>query len=623
MPGSNFLGMVNSPRDLRVLSYAQLRMLAQELRQRIIETCSKNGGHLAPSLGVVELTIALHHVFDSPRDKIVWDVGHQAYAHKLLTGRRDRFHTLRQHKGISGFPHRDESEHDAFGTGHSSTSISAALGIAKARDMAREHHHVIAVIGDGALTGGLALEGLNNAGHSKTDIIIVLNDNGMSISENVGAFSYYLQNIVTRPGYVTVRQGLQSLRKLPLGKEAVKAALGFEETVRAAFSQGMLFKQLGFNYFGPINGHNIGKLIHALRNCKHLHGPILLHVRTVKGKGYPFAEMDKTKFHGISQFQIENGEKLHCGGPMSYTDAFSASLISLAKDDPKIVAITAAMAPGTGLDKFAKLFPERFFDVGIAEQHAVTFAAGLATQGFRPVVAIYSTFLQRAFDQVIHDVALQKLPVTFAIDRAGIVGDDGATHQGQFDLAYLRLVPNLVLMAPMDENELAVMLKTALGHPGPAAVRFPRGCGQGFPLDKNPQPIAIGKAAMLRKGKDLAVICIGTCAADALHAAEATKSKVDCTVINARFVKPLDTESIIAAAKECGRVLTVEEGCLSGGFGSAVLEALQEAGLKVPVERIGIADQFVEHGSQDILRKSFHLDKEAIADAILAMGKGR
>ncbi|MBU0980149.1 MAG: 1-deoxy-D-xylulose-5-phosphate synthase [Nanoarchaeota archaeon] len=604
------LDTIQSPQDLKLLGEKQMRALAGEIRQEIISTVSKTGGHLAPSLGVVELTIALHHVFDSPKDKIIWDVGHQSYTHKLLTGRKDRFHTIRQYKGLSGFPAMQESEHDAFGTGHSSTSISAALGMAKARDLKGERHSVIAVIGDGALTGGLAFEGLNNAGHLKTDIIIILNDNGMSISKNVGAWSNYLHRMVTIPHYANVREKINRIKNLPLGKQAANLILGFEKTARALFSPGMLFRQLGFNYYGPINGHNIGSMVHALDNIKRLKGPILLHVRTKKGKGYRFAEKDKTRFHGISKFNVGNGNAIKCDGPISYTDAFSQMLLRLAERDKRIVAITAAMAPGTGLDRFARQFPSRFFDVGIAEQHAVTFAAGMAAQGFRPVVAIYSTFLQRAYDQIIHDVCLQNLPVVFAIDRAGLVGDDGATHHGSFDLAFLRTVPNLVIMAPKDENELGRMMKTALNHNGPVAIRYPRGCGEGRKVYEEPKPVKIGKAKVLRKGRKTAVICIGPCVTMALEAAE--ELDADCTIINARFAKPLDRKRILDAVKGAKKVLTIEENSLQGGFGSAILELLQENNIKIPVERIGIPDEFIEHGPQGILRKKIGLEKENI-----------
>lgn len=619
---TNFLNMIKSPQDIRILNKKQLGLLASEIRQEIINTVARNGGHLGPSLGVVELTIALHYVFNSPEDKIIWDVGHQSYAHKLVTGRKEQFKTLRQYRGISGFPKISESKYDAFGTGHSSTSISAALGIAKARDFNNGGYKVVAVIGDGALTGGEAFEGLNNAGHLKTDLIVIFNDNGMSISKNVGAWANYIHEIIANPRYAKMRTRIEKLlRSLPLGELAAEKALGLEDTLRAVFSPGMLFKQLGFKYYGPINGHDTGKLIQALNNIKNIKGAVLLHVRTRKGKGYEFAENDKTKFHGIGAFNVENGEKVRCEGNITYTEAFSNMLIRLAQNDKRIVAITAAMATGTGLDKFAEKFPDRFFDVGIAEQHAVTFAAGLASQGLKPVVVIYSTFLQRAYDQIIHDVCLQNLPVVFAIDRAGIVGEDGATHQGAFDISFLRNVPNLVIMAPKDENELGRMLRTAIDYNGPVAIRYPRGCGEGRKIYENPKPVKVGKAKILRKGKDIAVICIGPCVTTALEAAEDLAKKIDCCVINARFVKPLDNKRILDIVKRCKKVLTIEENSLHGGFGTAILELLQKNNINVEVERIGIPDRFIEHGAQDILRKNIGLDKESIKRKIIEMGR--
>jgi 1-deoxy-D-xylulose-5-phosphate synthase len=616
---TNFLDMVKKPADLRLLNKDQLRLLCDELRKEIIKTVANNGGHLAPSLGVVELTVALHCVFDSPRDKIIWDVGHQCYAHKLLTGRKDEFSTIRQHNGLSGFPKRHESEHDAFGAGHSSTSISAALGIAKARDLKNLDYNVIAVIGDGAMTGGMAFEGLNNAGQENTSLIVILNDNGMSISKNVGAWSKYLQNMITNPKYIGMREKMKALiEKFPLGGTAAEKASGFEDTLRAMSGPGMLFKEMGFKYFGPIDGHDTNKLIHALNNIKDLDKPVLLHIKTDKGKGYAHAENNKTKFHGISPFNVYNGEKLKHGKHISYTAAFSNMLVKLAQKDPHIVAITAAMATGTGLEKFAEKFPERFFDVGIAEQHAVTFAAGLAAEGFKPVVAIYSTFLQRAYDQIIHDVCLQNLPVIFAIDRAGLVGEDGPTHHGSFDISYLRHIPNLVIMAPKDENELGRMLKAAVEYDGPVAIRYPRGCGEGRKIFDDPKEVKMGKAKLLKKGKDIAVICLGPCVTEALKAAAELK-KISCTVMNARFAKPLDKTKILDQARRCGKVLTIEENSLKGGFGSAVLELLQENKMDVPVERLGIPDDFIEHGSQDVLRKKVGIDKEGIKKKIAGM----
>ena len=615
---TNFLGMINGPADIRVLSKDQLKLLATEIREKVIDTVAKNGGHIAPSLGVVELTIGLHYVFNSPKDKIIWDVGHQAYPHKLLTGRNKTFDTLRQYKGISGFPKISESIHDAFGVGHSSTSISAALGIAKARDLKNEDYKVIAVIGDGAMNGGEAFEGLNNAGHLKSNMIVILNDNGMSISKNVGGWSNYVQELVANPKYSNMKKKLEGLIKgLPLGEQAAEKMGDFEDTMRAVLSPGMLFRQLGFKYYGPIDGHDIGKVIMALKNIKDVKGPVLLHVRTQKGKGYSYAEDDKTKFHGIGSFNKENGQKIKCAGAISYTEAFSKMLVKLASDDKRIVAITAAMSTGTGLDKFSSKYPDRFFDVGIAEQHAVTFAAGLATQGMKPVVAVYSTFLQRAYDQIVHDVCLQNLPVIFAIDRAGLVGEDGATHHGSFDISFLRNVPNLVIMVPKDENELGRMLKTAVEYDGPVAIRYPRGCGEGRLVYENPKPVTIGKAKILKKGKDICIICAGPVCTTVLEAVN--EVDVDCAVINARFVKPLDSKRIIDYVKKCKKVLTVEENSLTGGFGSGVLELLALNGIEKSVERIGIPDKFIEHGAQHILRENIGIDKESIIKKIKQM----
>lgn len=616
MESTNFLEMIHSPSDLRLLNRHQLILLARELRGRIINTVSKTGGHLAPSLGVVELTIALHYVFDSPQDKIVWDVGHQSYAHKLLTGRKHKFHTLRQYKGISGFPKREESEHDAFNTGHSSTSISAALGIAKARDLKKESHKVIAVTGDGALTGGMAFEGLNQAGHLKSDLLVILNDNRMSISPNVGALSKYLRKIVTSPKYHDYRKKIVALlKKLPSGDKAAEKAVNFEDTIRAFSSAGMFFNELGFKYYGPIGGHNLDDLIKALRNIQYIKGPVLLHVITKKGKGYAYAEQDKTKFHGIGSFNIENGEKNGRSAKISYTNAFSNCLVKLAKEDKRVIAITAAMASGTGLDDFAEKFPDRFFDVGIAEQHAVTFAAGLALNGFKPVCAIYSTFLQRAYDQIIHDVCLQNLNVTFAIDRAGIVGEDGPTHHGCFDLSYLRHIPNMTVMAPKDEDELGHMLKTAINNNGPAALRYPRGEGIGVKMHNPFKLLKVGKAEIMKEGEDLAIFAVGPLAYDALNAAKAVK-EFDVAVINPRFIKPLDEKMIVELAERTGKIITVEENVLDGGFGSAVLELLERNGISADVKRMGIPDRFIEHGDCEILKKNIGLTTEGIAASI-------
>jgi 1-deoxy-D-xylulose-5-phosphate synthase len=610
---THFLDMVEYPKDLKVLNSSQLKLLAAEIRHKIITTVAKTGGHLAPSLGVVELTIALHYIFNCPKDKIVWDVGHQSYAHKILTGRAKKFGTLRQYKGISGFPRIKESEYDAFGTGHSSTSISAALGIAKARDMKRENHKVIAVVGDGALTGGMAFEGLNQAGHLKSNLIVVLNDNKMSIGPNVGALSSYLGKMITHPKYKEKRAKVEKFLKR-WSKKAAERAMALEDTIRAMSGPGLLFKEMGFKYFGPVNGHDTDALIRLFNNIKDVKGPVLVHLITRKGKGYAYAEEEVTKFHGISQFNIENGEKIKSGSHIPYTTAFSNALIKLANNDNKIVGITAAMAAGTGLDKFAKEFPERFFDVGIAEQHAVTFAAGLASSGFKPVVAIYSTFLQRAYDQMMHDVCLQNLPVVFAVDRAGLVGEDGATHHGCFDLSYLRNMPNMKIMAPKDENEMGHMLRTAIDSKFPVAIRFPRGSGVGIGIENPLEMMEIGKAEILKKGKDVLVLCVGPIVYSALEVANEVKKSV--CVVNSRFVKPLDEKLIVELAKKIKKIVTIEENTLEGGFGSAVLELLEKHGIKADVKRIGIPDKFIEHGSSEQLKKDIGLTKENIVKVI-------
>jgi 1-deoxy-D-xylulose-5-phosphate synthase len=624
VPVRRLLDTINNPQELKKLPPEFLPQLAQEIREMIISTVAKTGGHLAPSLGVVDLSIALHYVFDCPRDKIVWDVGHQAYAHKLLTGRQDRFHTLRQHGGLSGFPKRGESCYDAFDTGHSSTSISAALGIASARCLKRERHKVIAVIGDGSMTAGIAFEGLNNAGDLNKDLIVVLNDNGMSIAPNVGAMSSFVSRKLTRPTMVFLKKQVENLlRSLPaIGEDLVTWAKRSEESFKAFFTPGMLFEALKFTYLGPVNGHRLDHLIETFNNVKNLKGPILVHVLTTKGKGYEPAETDPTGFHGLGKFDPDTGEaKKSVSEVPSYTQVFGDTLVRLAKQDPKIVAITAAMPDGTGLVDFRKEFPTRFFDVGICEQHAVTFAGGLAVEGMRPVAVIYSTFLQRAYDQVLHDICLQKLPVVFALDRSGIVGEDGETHQGLFDLSYLRHLPNLVLMAPKDENELRDMLFTAVEHPGPVALRYPRGRGQGVAFSSTLSKVPIGKAEVLREGQDLLILALGASVYPSLEAArELEKQGFNPTVVNVRFVKPLDEPLILSLAAQHGRILTVEENVLAGGFGSAVLELLADRNLfGVTVKRLGIPDIFMEHGAQGVLRKKYELDAAGILKHALAI----
>ena len=616
---TNFLEMVNYPEDLRLLTKKQLTLLSDELREKIISTVAKTGGHLASSLGVVELTIALHYVFNSPKDKIIWDVGHQSYVHKLLTGRKNRFKTLRQYKGISGFPKREESVYDSFNTGHSSTSISAALGMAKARDLKKENHDIIAVIGDGSLTGGISFEGLNQAGALKSDLLVILNDNRMSISKNVGALSSYLTKTITNPRYSDIRKKVESALKTWIGDKAARTAVSLEDTLRALSNPGMLFKEMGFKYFGPIDGHNLDKLIDAFNNIKQIKGPKVIHILTKKGKGYTHAENNKTKFHGIGSFNIENGEDI-VNEERTYTSIFSNTIVKLAKENKKIIAITAAMKTGTGLDRFAEEFPERFFDVGIAEQHAVTFSAGLAIAGYKPVCAIYSTFLQRAYDQVIHDVCLQNLPVVFSIDRAGLVGEDGATHHGPFDLSYLRHIPNIVVMAPKDGNELQNMLKTAVEHKGPIAVRFPRGPDSAIELDEKLKTIEIGKAEIIEKGNKAVIFAIGSMVKEAVSAYNKLKKQgIYVTVVNARFVKPLDEKLIINLARKIKNIITIEENSIQGGFGSAILELLEKNNIKANIKRIGIQDKFIEHGPMEILKKECGLTAENLVKTVKEM----
>lgn len=614
------LKQVHSPYVIRSFNLAQLQELAEEIRQTIIQTVARNGGHLSPSLGVVELTLALHYVFNSPIDKIVWDVGHQSYAHKLLTGRYKEFGTLRKMDGLSGFPRLAESNHDSFGTGHSSTSISAALGMAIARDLQGDNHSVIAVIGDGAMTGGMAYEALNHAGHMKKDLIVVLNDNEMSIAHNVGALSGYLNRLRTDPMYFKGKEEIeQILRKLPAGPALLRLAERMKDSLKYLVVPGMFFEELGFFYLGPVNGHDVKAIINTLHRASQTKGPVLLHVLTQKGKGYRPAEDNPDKFHGVGPFEVAGGVvKKNDKKPPTYTETFSNTMVRLAERDKRVLAITAAMPDGTGLNKFAELFPERFFDVGIAEQHAVTLAAGLAVGGYHPVVAIYSTFLQRAYDQIIHDICLQKLPVVFAIDRAGIVGDDGPTHHGLFDLSYLSSIPNMVLMAPADENELQHMLATATEYQGPIAVRYPRGPGVGCLMERELKSLPIGKAAVLRDGTDLTLLAVGSMVPRALEAAEIlARLGLDAAVINARFIKPLDEDLILQYAAKTGSVCTLEENVLKNGFGSAILELLAVKGKKgTAVYRFGLPDCFVEHGSQALLIEKYGLGAEQIAEFI-------
>jgi 1-deoxy-D-xylulose-5-phosphate synthase len=614
------LEKVHAPRDIRTMTFVELNELAGEIRWEIINTVARTGGHIAPSLGVVELTLALHRVFNTPLDKIIWDVGHQSYAHKLITGRREHFCTLRQFRGLSGFPQPGESEYDPFGTGHSSTSISAALGMAVARDLKNEAYSVVAVIGDGAMTGGMSFEALNHAGHLKKNLIVILNDNEMSITQNVGAMSGYLTRLRTDPMYSRGKEELeQLLRKIPIGSTLLRLGEKVKDSLKYLVVPGMIFEELGFVYLGPVDGHDLKAVTKILQQAKSLKGPVLVHVLTKKGRGYRPAEKNPDKFHGIGAFNINSGEVIKKSNIPSYTDVFGRTLSKLARTNQNIVAVTAAMQGGTGLENFARLYPERFFDVGIAEQHAVTLAAGMAVGGYHPVVAVYSTFLQRAYDQILHDVCLQKLPVTFAVDRAGIVGDDGATHQGLFDIAYLRPLPGMVVMAPKDENELQHMLAAAVRHPGPSAVRYPRGVGVGSEMDHDFKTIPIGKAEVLREGKDVTLLALGSMVCLAEKAAQDLAGLgIKSTVVNARFVKPLDRELILHFAERTGRIITIEEHVLQGGFGSAVLELLHDAGLNnTRVRCAGIPDTFVEHGKPPLLMNKYGLTVEQIVKVVV------
>ncbi len=610
------LDSIQQPQDLRNLSFSQMDRLAAEIRDLLITTVADTGGHLAPNLGVVELTLALHRMFDSPRDKVVWDVGHQAYVHKILCGRRERFHTLRQLGGISGFPRRSESEHDVFGVGHSSTSISAALGMALARDLSGQDHRVLAVIGDGSLTGGEAYEALNHCGHLGTNLTVILNDNEMSIAKNVGAMSSYLAKIRSDPTYSRVKRDIDNaLRRIPaIGESVAKTLERAKDSLKFMLVPGMLFEELGFTYIGPIDGHQIAGLCEVLQVTKSINGPVLLHVITQKGRGYSPAECNADRFHGVGPFCVESGEALQCGGRPSYTAVFGEELVRLAADDPDIVAITAAMPDGTGLKKFADKYPQRFFDVGIAEQHAMTLAAGLAAGGKRPVVAVYSTFAQRAYDQIVHDICLQNLPVVICLDRAGVVGEDGATHHGVFDFAFLRSAPNLTLFAPKDEAELRQMLAMALKQEGPCVIRYPRGCTLGVPFAEA-SPLAVGKAERLKQGSDITLLAIGAAVEECAIASDLlAKAGIRAGVVNARFAKPLDEEMIRSLSRETGMLVTVEDGCLAGGFGSAVAELVNDRQWKwVKLLRLGFPDEFVEHASRVQLLKKYGLNAEAIA----------
>lgn len=619
----SLLESIHGPADLKRLTEEQLPTLCRELRDEIIETCAAgSGAHLGASLGAVDLIVALHYVFDSPHDRLVWDVGHQAYAHKLLTGRRDRFRSIRKEGGLAGFPERAESPHDAFGVGHASTAISAALGMIEARRLKGETGKVVAIVGDGAMTGGVAFEGLNQAGYLERDLIVVLNDNDMSISPNVGAMSAWFSKKFAGDTFNRLRHDVKEvLHVLPRGDDAIAGLRRVLDAGKALLTPGILFEGLGFQYVGPVDGHDPRALIDVLRRLEKVDGPVLVHARTTKGKGYAAAEADlKTRGHGFTNFDVATGVSTAKKPSVpSFTEFFADAVSERMARDANVVAITAAMLEGTGLVRTKERFPDRVYDVGIAEQHAVTFAAGLACEGLRPICAIYSTFLQRAFDQIVHDVALQDLPVTFAIDRGGLVGADGKTHQGAFDLAYLRCIPKLVVMAPSDEQELRDMLETSLALPGPAAFRYPRGAGQGVPL-RPPEVLEVGKAKIALPGgpqADAAILAVGTLLHPAIAAAKALQAEgLRVTVVDARFVKPLDEQLFSELAQQCGRIVTVEEGCLPGGFGAAVLELVQDRGIEVKVKRLGLPDRFIEHGNSDHQKVALGLDAVGIAAAV-------
>ena len=627
MAENNLLDKINSPADVKKLSDEQLKQLAAEIRQLLIKVISHTGGHLAPNLGVVELTLALHKVFTTPQDKLVFDVGHQAYIHKIITGRREQFPTLRQYGGLSGFPKRCESEHDAFGTGHSSTSISAALGMAAARDLQGEDYNVVAIIGDGSMTGGMAFEALNNAGTLHKKMVVVLNDNEMSISKNVGAMSDYLYHLRTGETYNKIKNDIEGwLKNMEFGTDVLKAIRRLKGSVKYLMVPTSIFEELGFTYLGPVDGHDIHGLIEVLQAAKKIDGPVMVHVLTKKGKGYKPAEESPNKFHGTGPFEIATGKKItNPAAPISYTEVFGKTITELADSDKKVVGLTAAMPDGTGLNIFAQAHPDRFFDVGIAEQHAVTAAAGMAAAGMKPVTAIYSTFMQRAYDSILHDICMQKLHVTMCLDRAGLVGDDGYTHHGVFDYAYLRSIPNMTIMAPKDENELRHMLKTALSFNGPISVRYPRGSGVGVDITEPMHELPIGKAEVLREGKELCFWAIGSMVQSAVQAADKLKEQgIDAGVVNMRFAKPLDKELLIEHAKRYGKIVTLEEGVLAGGVGSEVLEILDDAGLlqQCAVLRLGIPDEFVTHGDKKLLFRDLGLDTDAIVQKAAEFVKG-
>jgi len=607
----SLLKKIQTPAQLRQLPEHDLPQLATELRNFLVDTLSRTGGHFASNLGVVELTIALHYVFNTPEDRLVWDVGHQSYSHKILTERRDAMSSLRQDGGIAGFPKRSESTYDSFGVGHSSTSISAALGMAVASRQLGLPRKSVAIIGDGAMTAGMAFEALNHAGAQDVNLLVILNDNDMSISPNVGGLSNYLAKILSSPFYASVRQSSKEILKpIPPMRELARRT---EEHVKGMVAPGTLFEELGFNYIGPIDGHDLPTLLTTLKNMRALEGPQFLHIITKKGKGYPSAEEDPCVYHGVTAFDPKTGKMVTKSAKApTYTQIFSDWLCDMATQDERLIGITPAMCEGSGLVDFSKLFPKRYFDVGIAEQHSVTFAAGLACDGLKPVVAIYSSFLQRAYDQLIHDVALQNLPVLFAIDRAGIVGADGPTHSGNFDLTYLRCIPNMLIMAPADENECRQMLTTGFKHEGPSAVRYPRGCGVGVPVEKNLTTLPIGKAQLRREGHKVALLVFGTLLTTALSAAE----QLDATVINMRFVKPLDIDLIRQMAQQHDLIVTIEENVIMGGAGSAINECLQAHADSTPILNLGLPDHFLEHGNTTTLLTQCGLDTNGIVHSV-------
>ncbi|MFN6527532.1 1-deoxy-D-xylulose-5-phosphate synthase [Nostoc sp. ChiSLP03a] len=621
------LSEITHPNQLHGLSVRQLQQIARQIRDKHLQTVAVNGGHLGPGLGVVELTLGLYQTLDLDRDKVIWDVGHQAYPHKLLTGRYDRFHTLRQKDGLAGYLKRGENKFDHFGAGHASTSISAALGMALARDLKGEKFKAVAVIGDGALTGGMALEAINHAGHMpKTNLLVVLNDNDMSISRNVGAIPRYLNKMRLSQPVQFIKDNLEEqFKQIPFVGESLSPELGrIKEGMKrlAVPKVGAVFEELGFTYIGPVDGHNLEELIATFQQAHQIPGPVLVHVATVKGKGYEIAELDQVGYHAQSPFNVATGKAIPSNKPKppAYAKVFSHTLVKLAEQNPKIIGITAAMATGTGLDKLQAKLPNQYVDVGIAEQHAITLAAGLASEGMRPIAAIYSTFLQRAYDQIIHDVCIQNLPVFFCLDRAGIVGSDGPTHQGMYDIAYLRCIPNMVIMAPKDEAELQSMVVTGVNHTsGPIAMRYPRGNGYGVPLmEEGWEPLEIGKGEILRTGDDVLIVAYGTMVYPGMQAAEIlSEHGIEATVINARFVKPLDTELILPLAKKIGRVVTLEEGCVMGGFGSAIAEALLDADILVPVKRFGVPDVLVDHAEPNESKTELGLTSHQIAERVL------